>query len=67
MIGKASLHGWRDAQRFVNPAEIVVYAVERDCGSVGADLLAETVRQSREAAHAQLHTQERLMDRPALW
>ena len=52
MIGDAERHGRGHAQRLMHTAEIVVHDIERDGGAVIDEILAETVRQSREPALA---------------
>ena len=55
MIGNSSGHRWRNSQRFVNPAEIVIHVVERNRGGMVTELFAECVGQTREAPHAHPH------------
>jgi hypothetical protein len=44
MIGKTSGHSWRDPQRLVNPAEVVVNKVQGNRVLVVLDFLAEPQR-----------------------
>ena len=55
MITEASLHRRRNAQRLMHLAEVVVGEVQRNVVCVHFKLLAEGVRQSREAAHVHPH------------
>ena len=55
MIRDSRLHRWSHAQRFVNPAEIVMHVVERDSRSMVLKLLAVPVREPRKTAHAHSH------------
>src|SRR5579871_5978999 len=48
MIGNASSHCWRDSQRSVNPAQIVIREVERQRSSEIVPGARESVRQTRE-------------------
>ena len=56
MIGKVSFHCWRDAQRLMNTAEIVVHGVERNRVFEVLQLFAECVGQPGKAAigHSQV-------------
>ena len=57
MVGNACFHCWRNAQRLMNPAEIVMHVME--CNGVFQilQLLAESVSQSSEPAHRHSHRQ----------
>src|SRR5580658_5065662 len=55
MIGQTGFHCWRDAQRLVNPAEVVVKKVHRDLMRMVLKLLTESIGQPREAAHPHPH------------
>lgn len=55
MLLESGFHPWRDAQRLMNPAEVVVHEVQGDGVRVVLRLLAESVRQPREAAHRHTH------------
>lgn len=55
MICEASFHRWSDTQRGVDAAVIEVHEVERNHVSVILNFLAETVRESRKAAHPHSH------------
>ena len=51
MVRQIRFRRRRDAQRFVNPAGIVVGEVQAVCGPQVLPLFAEAIRQPREAAH----------------
>lgn len=55
MIRQTSFHLWRDSQRLVNSAVVLVHEVERDPMRVVLKLLAEAVRYARETAHLHPH------------
>ena len=44
MIRNARFHRWRDAQRLVNAAEVVVHEVQRNGAFQVFDFLAEAIR-----------------------
>jgi hypothetical protein len=50
-------HCGGNAQRLVNPAEIVVHEVERDGGLMVLDFLGERIGQASESAHRHAHCQ----------
>jgi hypothetical protein len=54
VIRQTGFHRWRDSQRLVNSAVVLVNEVERDLMRVVLKLLAE-VRQARETAHPHPH------------
>jgi len=54
MVCDSRLHSWRDAQRFVNPAEIVMQEVKSNRMLVILDFLREAIRE-RESAQAHSH------------
>jgi len=62
MITNAGFHGWRDVQRLMHAPEVVIHEVQRHGVRVVLDLLAETVGQPREAAHAHAHRQVGTLD-----
>src|ERR1039458_4000455 len=51
MVCQGRFHRGRNAQRLVNPAEVVVGEVQTVCRPEVLPLLAESVRQPRQAAH----------------
>jgi hypothetical protein len=51
MGADAGRHGRADPQALVDPHQIVVRNMQRDCGTEVLDLLAERVRQAGEPAH----------------
>lgn len=59
MIRQVRTHGRSDAKRFVNAAEIIVCEVNTVRGPQVVPLLAEGVRQPREAAHG--HADRRVL------
>jgi hypothetical protein len=63
VIGELSLHRGGDPQGHVNPAEVVVHEVQSDGRSVVLDLLARSVGQPREPAHAHSHREVLPLDK----
>ena len=55
MVGKPCLHGWRNPQSLVNPAEIVVHEVDRNHVGMVRHLLAKSVRKPSKTAHPHTH------------
>jgi len=55
VIGYASFHGWRRAERLVDTGEIVVHEVQGDRMGVVLHLLAEGVGQAGEPPHLHSH------------
>lgn len=55
MIANPSFHCWRDAQGLMNPTEVVVHVMERNCAFQVLKLFAESIRQSRESPHRHSH------------
>ncbi len=54
-VGDPRLYRWRDAQRLVNPAEVVPDEIERQHRNVALDALREHVGEPRETAHQHPH------------
>ncbi len=57
LVRDTCLHRGRDPQALVNPAEVVVGEVQAHCRLQVLDLLAEGVREPREAPHRHPHRQ----------
>jgi len=55
VIGDASGHRRSNAQGLVNPAEVVIHKVQRDCGLVILNLLGKAIGQPGKAAHPHPH------------
>jgi predicted methyltransferase len=55
MIAESSFHRWRNPQRLVNPAEVVMHEIQRNHVAVVLQLLAESIRQASEAPHGHAH------------
>ena len=51
MLADARFHSWSDSQGLMKPYEVVVHMEQRDHGDVMIQLLAERIRQAREAPH----------------
>jgi hypothetical protein len=51
MIANPCFHSWRDPQRLMNPAEIVMHVMERDRVLQILKLFGKAVGQSRKPAH----------------
>ncbi len=52
MIGQSCGHRWRDPERLVNPAKIVVEKVNRNHCGVILDFLAKRIGWPSKAAHS---------------
>ncbi len=59
MIANPCFRCWRDAQRLVNPAEIVMHVMKRDCVFQILQFLREAICQSRKSAHRHSHGEMR--------
>ena len=55
MIANSCFHCWRNAQRLMNPAEVVVHVMERNGVLQILQFLAECVGEPRESAHRHSH------------
>jgi hypothetical protein len=55
MIANRCFHRWRNAQRLMNPAEIVVHIMKRDCVLRVFQLFREGIGQPGKPAHRHSH------------
>src|ERR1700676_1409779 len=55
MVGQSSGHRWRDLQRLVNPAKVIVHEVNRYHRGMVLNLFAERIGQPSKAAHTHAH------------
>lgn len=55
MVCNPRFHRRTEAQRLVNPAEVVVHVVRGNRVPVIVDLLGKRIGQAREAAHVHSH------------
>lgn len=62
MLGDARGHRWRDLERLMDAAEIVIHEVQRNRRFVVLDLLAERIGQASEAAHSHPHGEVLTLD-----
>jgi hypothetical protein len=62
VIADSGFHRWRDAERLMNFAEVVIREVQRDVVGVHFDFLAEPVGQAREPAHVHPHREVLALD-----
>jgi hypothetical protein len=62
VIGKASFHRRGNAQRLVNPAEVVVREMERHGVGEVLDFLGERIGKARKPAHAHPHREVLALD-----
>lgn len=56
MIRQPGLHRWRDSQRLVQPAKIVVEEIKCNGMLHVLDLLAESIRKPGEPTHIHPHS-----------
>jgi hypothetical protein len=55
VIAQSGFHRWRDPQRHMTPAEIVVHKIESNRVAVIVEFFTEPVCQPREASHGHSH------------
>lgn len=57
MIANAGFHRWRNAQRLMNPAKIVMHVMKRNRVLQILKFLAECIGQARKSTHRHSHGQ----------
>jgi hypothetical protein len=63
VICNSRFHRWRNAQRLVNTAKVVVHEIQRQCRDVVLNFLAECVCQPCETSHRHTHGQIRAFNK----